>query len=321
LKVVLVGGLGYLGYHMVREIAGVHDVVVAVRRGSLRGVRRRLASEVEKLGAKVEVAGESITESFLESIGGDAYIHVAGKISGSFRAQWEAHVGLLERILGAASRLGSRVVYVSSILAFGRVEGIPEGSEVYEEEEHLSGRRSYVSHHSRTKAEGERLLVARGGSVKGKWVILRPGLLVGAWGYHLEWAAAGLASKLGLYPSAPWRLNVVAARDVARLTLSALEGALDGKWVHLVSSHPSHDELFGELCRLIKGSKCARVPVSLILSIAGRLAPPSTALSAVWEGVNQRYVFKSRYVRGFEWTPLEDALKELASWLKGGIRR
>ena len=317
MRVVLVGGLGFLGYHLASEAVGCCDVLVAGRRGSVRGVRRRILKEMESMGIKVRLAEGPLTRDFLEDLGGDVYVHVAGKISGSYRTQWEAHVGLLSRIIDVASRLGSRVVYISSILAYGRVRGLARGSRVAEEDEHLSGERVYRSYHSRTKAEGERLLKGRSSDLGGKWCILRPGLLVGAWGYHLEWRLAKALASLSLYPSASYRLNVVSARDVAKAALRAYEGGFDGAWVHLAPHHPTLKEMYEMLCSMVRGGKrCFGVPVGPILSLTGPLAPPSTSLAAVWEGLEAGYMFETRILKDFEWTPLEEALNDFVGWLK-----
>ncbi|WP_062661934.1 hypothetical protein [Aeropyrum camini] len=54
-----------------------------------------------------------------------------------------------------------------------------------------------------------------------------------------------------------------------------------------------------------------------LFSMAGRLAPPSTALAASWEGVSSGYIFKSRHG-----VPLDGSIEEtfsgLIEWLAGG---
>ncbi len=321
MRVVLVGGLGFLGYHLARELSGCCEVLVAARESSLRSYwRRALAREVERLGARLILFRGAVDEEGLEKLGGDVYVHVAGRISGSLSAQREAHVALLGRVIGAASRLGARVVYISSILAYGRVRGLRRGSLVQEEERHLEGERSYRSYHALTKAEGEKLLVSRSSDVNGKWSILRPALLVGAWGYHLEWRAATWLSRLKLYPSARWKLNVVPARDVARVALKASKGAYDGLWIHLSPYHVEASTMYKLVCENLVGASCRGVPVSLLLEILGPLAPPYTALSAAWEGISNGYLFTSRRLSGFEWTPLEEAVKEFANWARSQAR-
>ncbi|WP_062661937.1 NAD-dependent epimerase/dehydratase family protein [Aeropyrum camini] len=210
-RIVAVGGLGYVGVNIAPALLEVGELVV-VYRGLARGFRRVIASRLESLGARLVRLDPPITADGLERLGGDVYIHLAGKISGRYRVQWESHVGLLESVIEAAERLGSRVVYTSSVLAYGRLEDLPPGSIVYEEEEHLSGRRRWRSHHARTKAEGEKLLVSSSGRLGGRFSIVRPGLVVGSHAYHREWSILFTLARLGLYPRLDYTVNYVSSR-------------------------------------------------------------------------------------------------------------
>lgn len=310
---VLVGGLGYVGYNVARHLAAAGgEVVVVARRRSLRVAERRaIASSLESLGARI-VVSPRIDADLLESVAGDVYYHLAGKISGGYKVQWEAHVGLLGRVIDAASRLGARVVYTSSILAYGRDPELPPGSVVYEEES-LSDRRIRRSYHAVTKAEGERMLARRGKELGGKWAILRPGLVLGPMAYHLEWKLLRLLSKLRVYPSCGFILNVVAASDLAKVFEAAGEGRFDSKWVHVVADyHPSLGELYGAACRSASGSTCIGLPMCLAARLSA-YAPPWTAAAAVGEGLLQGYIFASRHLQGFKWTPLDAVIRSLTS--------
>ncbi len=317
----LVGGLGYVGYSLAARLAQRGErVVVVARRPSLRlAARRRIAEALQALGVEVTVVkGRRIDVGDLEALEADVYYHLAGKISGPYRVQWEAHVGLLSRVLEAASKLGSRVVYVSSILAYGRDPRLPSGSTVYEEES-LDDGRVRRSIHARTKWEGERLLAREAPRRGVKWSIVRPGLVVGPMAYHMEWSIARALARLRLYPSSPARINLVYSLDLAEILARAGEGRFDGKWVHAVADYyPTMGELFGLACRVLAGAPCLGIPLDGLPYLA-RYAPPSTAAAAVGEALSWRYTFKSRYLQDFEWTPLEYAVKSLASSYLPGL--
>jgi len=310
----LVGGLGYVGYSLAYTLAREgRRVIVISRRRSLRiAARRRIAEALERIGVElVLVSGKRIGVEDLESLQADVYYHLAGKIGGPYTAQWEAHVGLLSRVIEAAARLGSRVVYTSSILAFGRDPRIPPGSLVYEEESLTDGRLRR-SIHARTKWEGEKLLASQSPRLGGRWSIVRPGLVVGPMAYHVEWRLLSLLSRLRLYPSSSIKLNIVYSLDLARVLTAAGEGRLDGKWVHAVANYyPSMAEFFGAACRIIAGGTCIGVPLNGLPKLA-RYAPPSTAAAAVGEALSWGYLFASRHLQGFKWTGMEEALKALA---------
>ncbi|BAA79741.2 hypothetical protein APE_0763.1 [Aeropyrum pernix K1] len=315
-RIVVVGGLGYVGVNIAPALADLGELVV-VYRGVVGGFRRVIASRLESLGARLVRIDAPMTADELERLGGDVYIHLAGKISGGYRVQWESHVGLLEAIVEAAGRIGSRVVYTSSVLAYGRLEDLPPGSLVYEEDEHLSGRRWWRSYHARTKAEGERLLVSSSRRLGGRFSIVRPGLVVGSHAYHREWSMLFRLSRLGLYPRLDYTVNYVSSKALREVYRRAVTGGLDGKWVHAVSYHAPYREAAMLVCTRLRGGLCRGLPVKPLFSLAGRLAPPSTALSASWEGVSNGYIFKSRYGVPVDGS-LEEAFSELLEWLAGG---
>ena len=311
---MLVGGLGYLGYSLASLLAASGSrVAIVARRRSLRIPARRLIAEALKSkGVEIIVVPKkNIDETDLSGLDAEVFYHLAGKISGPYQAQWEAHAGLLSRVIAAASTVGARVVYVSSILAFGRDPRIPPGSKVYEEDG-ISNGKIRRSIHAKTKWEGEKLLVSSSSELKGKWAIVRPGLVLGPMAYHLEWRIASLLSRMRLYPSSNLHLNVVYSLDLARILVMAGVGKFDSKWVHAVADYyPSMSELFGLICRILAGGKCLGLPLDG-LPLLAKYAPPSTAAAAIGEALSWGYLFGSRHLQGYKWTPLEDAVKALA---------
>ncbi|MCE4603803.1 MAG: NAD(P)-dependent oxidoreductase [Aeropyrum sp.] len=312
MRIVIVGGLGYVGANAAPALLRLGEVLI-VYRGSPRGARRAIAGYLEKAGAEL-VKMDRVSSEELMRLGADVYIHMAGKISGPYRIQWESHVGVLSEIVDAASQIGARVVYTSSTLAYGRVEGMPRGSEVLEEERHLSGERRWRSHHGRTKAEGERLLVRRADEVGGRFSILRHGLVVGVFPYHREWQAIVRLSRLGLYPSLGWGVNYTSRRALEWSYTEAARGSLDGRWVHTASTYAPYSEVARRVCEELKRVSCRGIPLGVLIRVAGPLAPSWSSLSAVWEGVEQGYVFKSRYGVPRD-SSVEDLVSSLVSWL------
>jgi len=300
----LVGGLGYLGLNLARAVveAGEEPVIVA-RRLSVEK-RRGLADAARRIGAKLFIVDSPrIGAGDVEAVEPDVVHHLAGKAGGPRRPQWEAHVGLLREEMEAASRLGARLVYVSSIAVPSDAAPLPPGATVAEEEEHLWGRTPrFETVHAETKAEGERLLVGS----RLKWAILRPALVTGRYSYHPEWRLVRLAARLGLAPAAP--APVVSAGDVARVALQAAEGRLDGAWVNLAAPNATLADAALETCRALGRSRCLRVPVGWIAA-AGRLAPRTSPARLAWSIMRKRYRFESRVLAGFDWR-LEPALEE-----------
>jgi len=315
---VLVGGLGFLGVNVAEVLVGAgRGVVVVARRGS-EARRPRIAEHLKSLGVRLELLS-SITVDALEGIGGDNYYYLIGAVSGSLERQREAHVRLLERAVEAASRLGSRLIYVSSIGAIGEVAGLKPGSVVYEEEVHLDpSRHRHHSFHEATKAEGERLLVSRSSQLKGRWAILRPGLLVGPWGYHREWRLYKLMLDLRLAPSLGRGLPVVHVRDVAEVALEAGSGAYDGLWLNIVSPYyPDYSDLVMVGCKLLS-RRCLKVPVGWTLAL-GALAPRSSPIALSWSLLKLGYRYSSRHLKSRDWRDPETMVRDFIEWARKGL--
>ncbi|GIW37296.1 MAG: NADH(P)-binding protein [Meiothermus sp.] len=146
MKVLIVGGSGYVGSHLARHLLEQgHQVTVASRRGEgpLAGVRYVMADAAKDEGLQQAAQGQ------------EALIYLVGIIrergDQTFR---QAHVeGVRHSLAAARWRVSSRFVHMS---ALGTARGT--GSRYYE-----------------TKAEGEELVQASGLD----WTILRPSLIFG----------------------------------------------------------------------------------------------------------------------------------------------
>ncbi len=301
MKHVLVAGVGFIGLNLAEELARRgEEVIVLARHGSVRR-RPRIASKLRDTGASI-VTDESIDKSLLVDNSGDVYYLLAGRIKGSLKDMREAHVGIVEEAVEAARETGSRVVLVSSIAALG-VPRLPEGSTILEEEHHLEGDRDYTTLHMITKAEGERVLV---GSGLGKWSIIRPGVVLGPYNYHVEARALRMAVRLGLKPVLGRGVPHVYSRDLAVILAEAGTGRYDGLWVNAVDPrHPDLAELTEYTCRIL-GRRCLGVPVWWFLSAAGRLAGRGSPVRLAYSIMARRFKYASRYLEGFRWTGLEE---------------
>ncbi len=316
---ILVGGLGFLGVNIARVLVKVgRRVIVVGRRGS--EVRRpRITRTLKELGVEIKLF-DRIEAPVLESLGGDNYYYLIGVISGGYREQRRAHVDLLEGVIEVASKLGSRLIYISSIGAIGEIIGVKPGSIVYEEEEHLDpSRHKHHSYHEITKAEGERLIVSRSSQLKGRWCIIRPGLLLGPWGYHVEWRMYKLLLDLRIAPKLGRGLPLVHVLDVAEIALEAGEGFYDGLWLNVVSPYyPDFSDLVLEGCRQLS-RKCLVIPVGWMLTL-GSLAPRGSPLALSWSLMRLGYRYSSRHLKHRMWRDVETMVKDFLEWAREGVK-
>jgi nucleoside-diphosphate-sugar epimerase len=309
--------LSILGANLVEELLSRgHDVVVVARRSSA-DKRPALKRHIEGLGAEVVLAPR-IDRRVMEGLGADVYYHVAGTVSGSLEAQRVPHVRLLAELIDAAETLGSRVVYVSSIGAIGTVRGAGEGAVVSEEETHLDPRgHVHDSNHEVSKAEGERLLVSSSPRLGGRWSIVRPGLVFGPWGYHVEWRVSYRLASIGVSVDSSRGLPHIYSVDLARILARAGEGFFDGRWVNAVDPlHPRLSAITGLMCKEL-GRGCVRVNAWPLLSLLGRLAPRSSPLRVAYSIMRRGYRYSSRHLSGHPWTPLEEQVRAFTRWARG----
>jgi nucleoside-diphosphate-sugar epimerase len=310
---VLVGGVGFVGINLAAELKGSHEVVVVARRSSMKR-RPGLSNDLSKMGVDVAVL-DSITPEALSKLGGDVYYHIAGKISGSYREFEEAHVGLLRQVIQAASQVSARVVYVSSTAVAAELRGVPRGSLVEEEDEHLNPKVFiHRTPYEVTKAEGERLLVSEGRRLGGRWSIVRPSLVFGPWGYEAQWKITLWAAKRGLTLRFGSR-NMVYSGDLARILAMAGSGAFDGRWVYANWPFDVDISDVGQtICRMLRKG-CHAVSARWAIRLAA--AVPSSPFKMMYRMLSNNYKYSSRYLSDFKFTPLEEAVSKFMEWASG----
>lgn len=255
MKVLVVGGTGFVGSHTARALAAAgHEVAVLTRPTS---PRRALT------GLEVEwVAGDlRAPESLLAACRGrDAVVHTAGVLSlwrREAEALYRTNVLGTRHLLEACLAAGvGRVVWDGSV-------GIYAGtrSPVPVDERGADTTDRFHSFHvtSMCLAEAEVWkAAARGLDV----VCLHPGLCVGeddrSW--HSSWAIAGLAfARLPFAP--PGGLNLVDVLDVARAHVLALERAPRGG-NYLIGGENLTNRALVDLLREVLDLRAPALPIS-----------------------------------------------------------
>ncbi len=312
----VVGGVGFVGANLAEELVGRGYEVTVIGRKSSANKRPKLARHLQSVGARL-LLPPKLERRVYERVAADVYYHVAGAVSGSLEAQRVPHVKLLDDIVRVAVELGSRIVYVSSIGAVGTVRGATAGTTIAEEERHLDPRvHVQESNHEITKAEGERLLVSASQRLRGRWSIVRPGLVFGPWGYHVEWRLSYRLSAMGISLDSSKRIPHIYSRDLARILADAGEGEFDGKWVNAVDDlHPRLSDITGIMCRELD-RRCVRLNTWPLINALGRVAPKSSPLRVAYSIMRRGYVYSSRFLAGREWTPLEEQVKAFIEWAR-----
>ncbi|CAL9303969.1 NAD-dependent epimerase/dehydratase family protein [Streptomyces sp. SudanB182_2057] len=201
-RVLITGAAGFIGRHVVQEAAR-------------RDVRLRLMAHSRRVPDTVahrQVVPADLTDpSALRGVcdGVDVLLHCASHIGGTLEANEAVNTQGTRNLLDEARRAGvRRIVYVSTAAVYGR------GAFRNATPTRLT--RNPGSPTSVTRAKAEDMVLDAGGTV------LRPHLVHGAGD---NWLLPGLVRLLRTLPATVegWtaRLSVIAASDLARLTVSA----------------------------------------------------------------------------------------------------
>ncbi len=290
---LLVGGLGFIGEHLARNLLEKEYRVVILARASSITRKRKLAEKMRKLGAIIVISKHrEIEEIEIEELNPSVIYHLAGKPGGPRKVQWEAHVGLVRKSIEASLKNRSRLIYVSSIAVAADTVDKPPGSTINEEDVPPGNNGVYETFHSETKAEGERI-VSQASRIR--WSIVRPALVYGPGHVHSEIKLLSWSIKFRLKPSSVY-IPVVNVVDVAEILSIAGEGKFDYEVVHAVSNYTLTDVA----SRLCKGKRCLPLRISNLLRI-GRIAPRSSKVRLAWSIARKRYRYTTVKLRGYEW--------------------
>jgi len=290
---VVVGGYGYIGSWLVEALTrrGVR-VVVVLRRP--RPPPQNLAQR--RVKAFVDPDARN-AEDLLSEVDAETVYYLPGSPGGRKSRMWRLHYHLPRAYARAASRVGARLVYVSSIAVTADFSvDTDTAGRIVEEVTHLSGRdpSSACSIHSMTKAELEKHLVSGGEEVPRKWAIIRPGLVSGGGNPHPEWRLIRLLAKLRVTLDSKY-LPLIGVERLASLLADAGTGAYDGLWVNAVDTGLRLAQAVAYEGGCPPGSKCLRLNIDRLAGLA-RVSPRQCKPRLAYCILRRRRGFASRYL-------------------------
>ncbi len=260
MKVLVTGGTGFLGEHLVEELLALGDY-------EIKAFARSISPTLKKLG--VEQVSGSISEGpELEAAleGCEGVFHLAGIVSRDpedTQRMMRTHVDGTRRVIEAASRQGVRRVVVASTsgtIAVSANEAIHDEESGYATEV-VAGWPYYCS-----KIYQEKLAFQLAEELDIEVVVVNPSLLLGPGDRRLSSTSDVLKFLRKQIPVVPrGGMNFVDARDAAKATAAAMTKGRAGQRYLLGGPNWTFQEFLGRL------SRAADVP------------PPRLRLPSKWQ--------------------------------------
>jgi len=276
-RILVTGGTGFVGSHLVEALLGRGHAVVCLARDPAKAARL-FGERAPKLAAGDILDAEALRRA---CEGVEAVAHLAGLTAARsraefFRVNWEGTRALVD----AAAARGEvrRFVHVSSLAAAGPApRGVPLG------DGEGSGP---VSHYGASKRAGEEA-VRR---LAAEWTILRPPAVYGP--RDREFLRLFRAAAWGLAPlfgDGSQELSLVYATDLAEAVVRCVEAGAPGAVLY-----PAHEEIVtarelaleiasaaapGRAPRLLRVPRSAVRPLLWLTGGAARIAGRATLLS------------------------------------------
>jgi len=261
MKVLVTGGSGFLGEHVVRELLarGGNDV---------RVLCRSHAPMLEELGAE-QVLGDVLSEADVASAlkGCKGVFHLAGVVSRDpedSQLMMRVHVDGTRTLLAAAAKAKvKRVVLASSS---GTV-AVTEAERVSTERDGYATEVAIKWPYYASKIYQEKAALALAETLGIELVVVNPSLLLGPGDRRLSSTKdvlRFLRRQLPVVP--PGGINFVDVRDAAAATVNAMERGKPGERYLMGGPNWTFEEFFGRLARAAKmGQPRLKLPKKLSL--------------------------------------------------------
>jgi nucleoside-diphosphate-sugar epimerase len=320
-KLFIVGGLSYLGFNIIEWYSynASADIYVLARYKSIRR-RPKLYNIVRSFPNVKIVSYPSFKNNYIQnSISRygcpDILYNLVGTIIGDISNLYQSNAILPYKVIETFIKECefSLAIHISSFYP-----SLSEASQyICEETPHLNKLHPF-SHYEASKAFGELLMYKIYVESGGRIIILRPGLVIGAYPYHIEWLIPTMLAnlKIGIQDGRPLPLTI--AKDIAKVSEFLYSKNPDVhsfiNWFYTTPYNISISDLQkilfrdGEILRL------------RIINQFQRILLPRTGFGEFLRSITR---YKGAYyipcnlirMKFSDWTPLDEALTEMKLWL------
>jgi len=233
----LLVGHGFISTHLAEYLSSRHEVKVTYR--NMNPVKEEYAHLLE--GKAELIRTEVGKEEFAKLVEwSDAVISLVGEIQGDEEKLRKANVEVPVSIAKLVSKSKKVMVHLTGMLGY-------VGNNVKPEVPHLNNLNPETPF-ERTKAEAERELMKIAKENDFPLILIRPTLVYGRYGAHVQFITMYKMAKRGIIPSLPFSFNSISANDLAKV----IESSVDGKettYFYATECEPVNVTRFFELMR------------------------------------------------------------------------
>jgi len=253
----LVLGLGFVATHVAEFLSNYGNVTVTYRNlNPVKEIYMDLLKEkhvnIIKLDPLVDDIGKYIAQS-------DTIINLIGEISGSEEALRRANVEVPRLLSKTISEINPNATLI-------HLSGLPgvTGNNVKPETSHCEGLNP-VTLFEKTKCEGERILR---NNAKFNLAILRPSLIYGKYGAHIQFITMYRFAKMGFVPSLGFRFSVISANALSRIIKNLSEAKPKFTYFYVTECEPIRIDILFEIMAKTLGKGYIKVPIPKFLAKA-----------------------------------------------------
>ncbi|EWG06607.1 MAG: hypothetical protein ASUL_08799 [Candidatus Aramenus sulfurataquae] len=251
----LILGLGFVATHVAEYLSSYGEVVVTYRH--LNPVKEVYANALKEKGVKlvkVDPLEENISGLVKDA---DAVINLVGEISGDEETLRRANVEVPTKVAKTVAKENPRAVMVHLSGMLGMT------GNVRPEEKHCEGVAPTTTF-ERTKCEGEKAIREAGVNA----AILRPGLIYGKYGAHVQFVTMYKFAKRGFVPAIGFLFSSISANSVARIIRAVVEERPKFTYFYATECEPVKvDKFFEAMARALR-KRYVKIPIPKSLAKA-----------------------------------------------------
>ncbi|WP_048816816.1 hypothetical protein [Caldisphaera lagunensis] len=102
---------------------------------------------------------------------------------------------------------------------------------------------------------------------------------------------------------------------MAKVVDISTNGKFDGKWIYV--NWPEKidlEKVSSRICDYFKKKRCITIPLSGLIKFLYHITPYTSPVKMIYRSIKGSYIFKSRYLEDFKFTPFEDAFNDFISY-------